>query len=153
MRAHVLDELNTIINTIIVSSLDGRSDLVDAALGGTIGDRYVDGEIIAGQKPIAPSFIDLRAAYFAEVRVMRERVLVRLNGHGAMLLLREPPEFADEKQNVVDLVQGLLDITIAPAVAAAEDMTQLRRAVKNEYARLVGMASPNVVKAFREVDV
>src|SRR5471032_2526736 len=39
MRAHQLDANGTIVNTIVVDSLDVLPDLVDASIGGSIGDR------------------------------------------------------------------------------------------------------------------
>ena len=43
MRAHQLDGNGKIINTIIVDSLDFLPNLVDANIGGGIGDSIVDG--------------------------------------------------------------------------------------------------------------
>jgi hypothetical protein len=48
MKAHQLDENGYIVNTIIVDSLDALPGLtlVDASIGGQIGDRIVDGLIV-----------------------------------------------------------------------------------------------------------
>jgi hypothetical protein len=51
MRAHLLDAYGVIINTIVVDSLDVFPDLVDADIGGTIGDRIENGEVVS--KPAA----------------------------------------------------------------------------------------------------
>lgn len=46
MRAHQLNEFGEILNTIRVESLNAPW-LVDASIGGGIGDRIVDGVLIA----------------------------------------------------------------------------------------------------------
>lgn len=46
MRAHLLDEDGWIINTVLVPDLNFIPGLVDAAIGGQIGDRIVNGVLI-----------------------------------------------------------------------------------------------------------
>ena len=46
MRAHMLDENGLIINTIEVESLDIFPNLVDADIGGAIGDWIIDGKVV-----------------------------------------------------------------------------------------------------------
>lgn len=46
MRAHLLDDEGYIINTVLVPDLDFCPNLVDAAIGGQIGDRILDGELV-----------------------------------------------------------------------------------------------------------
>lgn len=41
MEAHILDGESRIINTIVVESLDVIPGLIDASLGGRIGDMYI----------------------------------------------------------------------------------------------------------------
>ena len=53
MRAHVVDENGIIINTIIVDSRDFLPNLVDAVIGGQIGDR-IDGGLVV-KKPSPPA--------------------------------------------------------------------------------------------------
>ena len=48
MRAHIIENCK-IINTIEVGSLDFLPNLIDASIGGSIGDTYSNGEFI---KPI-----------------------------------------------------------------------------------------------------
>lgn len=51
MRAHVIDN-GVIVNTIVVTSLDFRPNLVDASIGGGIGDSIIDGVLVL--KPATP---------------------------------------------------------------------------------------------------
>ncbi len=51
MNAHQLDANGVILNTIVVDSLDVLPNLVDATIGGTIGDRVVAG--VVSPKPPA----------------------------------------------------------------------------------------------------
>lgn len=55
MHAHVMDG-DRIANTIIVDGLDSIPGLtlVDAAIGGAIGDRIVEGAVIPAEVPPAP---------------------------------------------------------------------------------------------------
>lgn len=53
MNAHMLDANGVILNTIVVDSLDVLPDLVDASIGGTIGDSIVDG-VVVPKPPLAP---------------------------------------------------------------------------------------------------
>lgn len=49
MRAHQLDANGVIINTILVDTLDILPNLVDADIGGNIGDKIVDGVVVAAE--------------------------------------------------------------------------------------------------------
>lgn len=64
MNAHIVDENGFIINTILVDSLDFLPNLVDASIGGGIGDRIVDGELIAKPLPV-PQVVTMRQARLA----------------------------------------------------------------------------------------
>lgn len=46
MRAHVLNEQGEIVNTVEVASLDVIPGLVDASIGGQIGDSLVEGVVV-----------------------------------------------------------------------------------------------------------
>lgn len=153
IRVHELSQSGEIINTLVVEFLvDG---LVDSALYpcSTIGDSIINGQLIPHQQPSGPSFAEQKAAYLDEVREMRAQVLARLNGYGATLYLKDPPAVPEEKANCALLIQGLLDITTIEPVQAAADMFALKAAVKAEYARLVGLGSTELLKAFRQVDM
>lgn len=52
MRAHQLDADGVILNTILVDSIDVIPGLVNAEIGGGIGDRIVDGAVIP--RPTVP---------------------------------------------------------------------------------------------------
>lgn len=46
MRAHVLSNIGEITNTIVVDDLDIIPGLVDASIGGTIGDSIINGAVV-----------------------------------------------------------------------------------------------------------
>lgn len=153
MRAHMMDG-DLIANTIEVESLDVFTSLVDADLyGGGPGDSIIDGVLVPKPAPPATPYAELSVAYLNEVRLIRERILARINGYLLRLINNEPPAYAEEKALCETLIAGLLDITTIPSVLAATTMPELEYAVKVEYARLVGLASENLVLAFRQVDV
>lgn len=54
MRAHQLDANGVIVNTIEVDSLAILPRLVDAAIGGNIGDSVVGGHLVPKQTPVQP---------------------------------------------------------------------------------------------------
>lgn len=56
MNAHQLDAAGVIINTIVVEALDALPNLVDASIGGSIGDRIVNGAVVP--KPVVVSVPD-----------------------------------------------------------------------------------------------
>lgn len=65
MRAHVLDEDGqTIIDTVEVDNLTIIAGLVDAAVGGNIGDRVVAGKVVACPAPTisVPESVTMRQA-------------------------------------------------------------------------------------------
>lgn len=53
MKAHVIDSDGTVINTILVSDLNFIPNLIDARLGGKIGDRWTGVEFVIVQ-PATP---------------------------------------------------------------------------------------------------
>lgn len=64
MRAHVIND-GVIANTIEVDSLDVIPGLVDASIGGSIGDSIVNGAVVpkpAPPAPVVPSEITMRQA-------------------------------------------------------------------------------------------
>ena len=58
MRAHIIDAQGVILNTAEVASLDAIPGLIDAAIGGTIGDSIVNGAVVQQAGPD----IDIRRA-------------------------------------------------------------------------------------------
>ena len=52
MKAHQLDADGVIINTIVVDSLDFLPNLVDASLGGAIGDRVSGTHVVPALPPV-----------------------------------------------------------------------------------------------------
>ncbi len=55
MQAHIIED-GIVVNTIEVLSLDALAgvDLVDASLGGKIGDSLVEGEFVSPEPPVPP---------------------------------------------------------------------------------------------------
>jgi hypothetical protein len=65
MRAHII-EGGKVINTIEVEDLDFMPGLIDAALGGAIGDDYIDGTFVTPSTPvIIPQVVTMRQARLA----------------------------------------------------------------------------------------
>lgn len=58
MRAHIIEN-GIAVNTIEVESLDFMPNLIDASLGGAIGDRYENGEFLPPLPP-AKSLEEIR---------------------------------------------------------------------------------------------
>lgn len=70
MRAHVINEEGVITNTIVVPSLDFMSGLVDASIGGTIGDQIINGVLVpkppsSSPPPKPPKVVTMRQARLA----------------------------------------------------------------------------------------
>ncbi len=61
MRAHIVEN-GVITNTIIVDSLDALPNLVDASIGGNIGDSIVGGAVVprAPLPPVVPKEVSRR---------------------------------------------------------------------------------------------
>lgn len=51
MNAHQLNENGLIINTIVVNDLSFLPNLIDASIGGGIGDSVIDGVLIPAPPP------------------------------------------------------------------------------------------------------
>lgn len=81
MRAHLLDEEGFIVNTIEVDHLEQLENLVDAELGGTIGDRFVDGLLVKINKQVpatgvnAPILAALEVIDAKTARAVREALV------------------------------------------------------------------------------
>lgn len=64
MRAHQLDANGVILQTIIVPALDFMPGLVDASIGGQVGDSIVDGVLLpAVPAPVVPQRIPMLNAH------------------------------------------------------------------------------------------
>lgn len=73
MKAHQLDGEGRIINTIVVESLDVIPGLVDAVVGGKIGDIVVDGAL--NPLPVARVVPESVAMWQARAVLIEEGVL------------------------------------------------------------------------------
>lgn len=61
MNAHQLDAQGVILNTIVVSSLDVFPGLVDAAVGGSVGDSIINKTLVR-KPPVAPTVAEYTSA-------------------------------------------------------------------------------------------
>jgi hypothetical protein len=66
MRAHVIEN-GVVVNTIEVESLDFMPGLVDAAIGGSVGDLW-DGHIFTKPPPEIPQSVPMVAAHVALIK-------------------------------------------------------------------------------------
>lgn len=66
MKAHELDGNGLILNTIVVDSLDFLPNLVDASIGGSIGDSIIDGGLVKVVPVVpVPASVTMRQARLA----------------------------------------------------------------------------------------
>lgn len=89
MRAHVMDGI-LIVNTIEVASLDFIPNLIDASIGGGIGDTIVDGVLIP--KPISPAVSQPNTEDFLAMQSRRADSLAEKGDQVGALLLRRKYE-------------------------------------------------------------
>ena len=83
MNAHQLDANGVILNTIVVDSLDTFPDLIDAAIGGQIGDSVVNGVLVPRvAQPIIPKKVTRRQALSALLisGLTKEMIGTAING-------------------------------------------------------------------------
>jgi hypothetical protein len=155
MRCALLNENDVVVACHELDDINDWPGYVPAETAGNPGDTYnhMTGEFTPPYVDLAAIFNEEKRLYLDSVRELRSQVLARLNGYGSALYLQDPPALDAEKANCAMLIQGLLDITTIASVTAATDMAQLMTSVKTEYARLVSLASIQLVKAFRNVDV
>lgn len=76
MKAHQLDADGFILNTIVVDSLDVFPDLIDASIGGSKGDRIVNGGVV-------PAVLSL-----AELAALRQQLVTTVDDRIAEILAR-----------------------------------------------------------------
>lgn len=155
MRCALLNENDVVIACHELDSLADVTGYVLAETCGNLGDRY-DHMLQTFAPPTineAVFFAEEKATYLDKVRDVRALILSRLNGYGAALYLKDQPAQTLEKENCANLIQSLLDITTIPSVTGAANLAQLTMAVKDEYARIVSAALPELVKAFRQAEM
>ena len=94
---------------------------------------------------LPPPFSVLAAPVLAGVRQVRDALLNRLAGIGFAAMADGD---ADTVQAIAAARAWLLDITICPTVAAAQDIEALQAAVNAEYARIAATLSGEAQRAF-----
>ena len=95
--------------------------------------------------PPPPPFAVLAAPYLASVRQTRDAILNRLAGIGFAAMASGDAATA---QAIAAARTCLLDITVCPTVAAAQDIEALQAAVSTEYARIAATLSGEARRAF-----
>lgn len=80
MRTHIIDSMGKIINTIEVPSMSFLPGLIDAAIGGNIGDSIVDGVLILAVPPATNEWLlaQLIEIDNKSIRALREGDTARL---------------------------------------------------------------------------
>ena len=92
-----------------------------------------------------PSFDVLATPVLAGVRLTRDAILNRLAGIGFAAMADGD---ADTVQAIAAARAWLLDVTICPTVAAAQDIEALQAVVNAEYARIAATLSGEARRAF-----
>ena len=130
-------------DAIDVSSND--EDKLRAAVSAGAGiKRLASGSWKITAPPPLP-FAVLAAPYLAGVRQTRDAILNRLAGIGFAAMANGD---ADTVRAITVARTCLLDITICPTVATAQDMETLQVAVSAEYARIADALPQEARRAF-----
>lgn len=95
--------------------------------------------------PPPPPFAVLAAPYLAGVRQTRDAILNRLAGIGFAAMASSDAVTA---QAIAAARTCLLDITVCPTVAAAQDMDALQAAVSAEFQRIADALPDEARRAF-----
>ena len=112
------------------------------AAGGSF--KFVNGTLRTTPAPPIP-YVQVCAAYLDTVRARRDGILNRLAGIGFAAMASGDAATA---QAIATARAWLLDITICPTVAAAQDIEALQAAVNAEYARIAATLSGEARRAF-----
>lgn len=110
---------------------------------------YTEAELAAQQEAADAANAAEKAVYLMTVRDLRERILNRLAGIAAVAIA------TDDQPTLTSFIaarQALLDITTAPAVAAAQTAGEAKIAVKAEYALIVAACPSALRTAILTVD-
>ena len=95
-----------------------------------------------------PPFAVLAAPVLTSVRQTRDAILNRLAGIGFAAMADGD---ADTVQAIAAARAWLLDITICPMVAAAQDIEALQATINAEYARIAATLSGEARRAFDDI--
>ncbi|TNC77546.1 hypothetical protein FHI69_09430 [Janthinobacterium lividum] len=125
-------------------TLDDEAMLRDAiSTGATIRKKSGGKWDITAPPP--PPFAVLAVPFLASVRQTRDAILNRLAGIGFAAMASGDAATA---QAVATARTCLLDITVCPGVAAAQDIESLQVAVSAEFARIADTLSGEARRAF-----
>ena len=110
---------------------------------------FLDGELVISA-PLPEPYAEMAQAYLDSVRAKRDQILNRLSGIGFAAV-----EEADQRtvQAVLAARQALLDITDVPAVLAAVNADELKRAVNAAYQQIVAQAPAALLGVFPPGDL
>ena len=125
-----------------VSEADHLAAHTVRASGGSF--KFVKGTLHTTPPPAIP-YSQVCALYLDTVRARRDAILNRLAGIGFATMANGD---ADTVRAITAARACLLDITICPTVAAAQDMTTLQAAVSAEFARIAATLSDEARRAF-----
>jgi len=101
MKAHVIEN-GVVVNTIVVESLDVLPNLVDAEIGGAIGNHYVNGAFVIPPRP--------ESDIASEVRAERDTLLTKsdvnvLPDRWAAMTPEKQAEWSTYRQALRDIPQ------------------------------------------------
>lgn len=114
MRAHQIGEGGLIINTIEVESLQDFENLIDASLGGGIGDTWDGTQIILAPRPVViPRAVAMRQARLAllqagKLDAVNAAISSMSGAQGAAARIEW--EFSNEVQRAQPLVAALAPV-------------------------------------------
>ena len=125
-----------------VSEADHLAAHTVRASGGSF--KFVKGTLHTTPPPAIP-YSQVCALYLDTVRARRDAILNRLAGIGFAAMANGD---ADTVRAITAARACLLDITICPTVAAAQDMATLQAAVSAEFVRIAATLSDEARRAF-----
>lgn len=125
-----------------VSEADHLAAHTVRASGGSF--KFVKGTLRTTPPPAIP-YSQVCALYLDTVRARRDAILNRLAGIGFAAMANGD---ADTVRAITAARACLLDITICPMVAAAQDMATLQAAVSAEFVRIAATLSDEARRAF-----
>lgn len=126
MRAHVIEN-NKIVNTIEVDNLDVFPNLIDASIGGSIGDSW-DGTQIIKKSAISKSVAELQKESLAQINNDDNKIYADVVGNKTTEYLKAAEDARAFKaagypaNDVPDYVQSWAEAKLWTATQACDDI-------------------------------